>query len=317
VDEDGMSALGTARKRFWGENGFLILPGFFSSDEVDGVLDAHEKTWMESPAHIVVDDLDTGRRARITELSAVERRHRFKVNDLYLTETAVRQAALSERMGIVLEELLGDEPAICNTLNFTKGSQQADHIDTLYMTPPDEHGLIATWMALEDALEGSGPLRYYPGSHSIPPYRFSNGKLHTIPEEMALWSDHMADQVERYGLEEEVFYAKKGDLFIWSAFLLHGGSAIVEPGLTRQSLVTHYWTQSQCDEDGWSLRPAEGGWWILKPHLEVPATATPHNPIGIHEVEEPDFPAALSATDSLQVNGDLRARMDALAGVVD
>jgi ectoine hydroxylase-related dioxygenase (phytanoyl-CoA dioxygenase family) len=219
-------------------------------------------------------------------------------------------------MGMVLEELLGDEPAICNTLNFTKGSQQADHLDTLYMTPPDEHGLVATWMALEDAQEGSGPLRYYPGSHRIKPYRFTDGRLHTVPDEMSLWSDYMAEQVERHGLKDEVFYAKKGDLFIWSAFLLHGGSAIAQPQLSRQSLVTHYWTQSQCDTNGWSLRPAQGGWWILKPHLDVPG-AGPPRPLEVDEVEEPDFPAALSVSDPAQVDGDLRERMDALQGALD
>ena len=43
---------------------------------------------------------------------------------------------------------------------------------------------------------------------------------------MDRWADYMAGEVERHGLAETRFLAKKGDLFIWDAWLLHGGSEI-------------------------------------------------------------------------------------------
>jgi ectoine hydroxylase-related dioxygenase (phytanoyl-CoA dioxygenase family) len=253
-------------------------------EEVDAIQSAYDRTWETMNPWVVVDDLVTNRRCRITSLSPEERRHNFKVIDLYVIEHELREAALSVRLGLILEELLGDEPVICNTLNFDKGSQQADHIDTLYMTPISDRGLVATWIALEDTVPGAGPLRYFPGSQDINPYRFSTGSLHQVNEEVPQWSDYMAAQIERRGLEEQRFMAKKGDVFIWHALLLHGGSKIENPGLTRQSLVTHYWRQS--DVEDWDIRPAPGGWYIKKPGLNVPDEAQP-KPIGAYGGHDP------------------------------
>jgi phytanoyl-CoA hydroxylase len=311
------SVIGSLRKQFWQDNGFLVFPGFCSHEEVAAISEAYDRTWRDQPPWVVVDDLVTGRRCRIRDLGEDERRHHFKINDMYLTEPALRSVILSERLTMILEELLGDEPAVCNTLNFDKGSQQPEHLDTLYMTPPaSERGLAATWMALEDTAADAGPLRYYPESNHIDPYRFSDGSMHVLEAEMPRWCDYMAEQVDRRGLQEERFLARKGDLFIWSALLLHGGSEIANPARTRQSLVTHYWTQTDCETKSWDLRPGPTGWWIFKPPLEVPGERRPV--VEIHGQSDQnliDFPAQGSASD---VGGtDLRDRLETLQGASD
>ncbi len=316
------SAIGARRAAFWADNGFLVLPAFLEPAEVDAIQGAYDRTWESMDPWVVVDDLVTNRRCRITDLDGEERRHNFKVNDLYVIEPELRRAALSARLGCVLEELLGDEPVICNTLNFDKGSQQTDHLDTLYMTPLSERGLVATWIALEDTQANAGPLRYFPGSNHIPPWRFSTGSLHQQDDEMAQWADYMADQVERRGLEEQRFLAQKGDLFIWDALLLHGGSRIEDQGLTRQSLVTHYWRQR--DVEDWDLRPAPGGWWIHKDALRLPdddvVRAEAASPVGVEDAppvgaddQAIDFPALIPA-DAEAVAPDLRERFEGLGG---
>jgi phytanoyl-CoA hydroxylase len=288
------SALGSRRLQFWEEEGFLVIPGFFSDEEVEAVQAATDCAWAEQAGHVVVDDLVTGRRSRLDEVGSGEsNEHHFKVNDLYLTEPRMRSAALSERLGLVLSELLGDEPVICNTLNFDKGSQQPDHLDTLYMTPASDLGLVATWMALEDADDAAGPLRYWPGSNTIAPFRFSTGSMHEHKPELPRWSEYMAGEVERMGLEQQRFVASRGDLFIWHALLLHGGCPISDYSLTRQSLVTHFWTLSDCEAAGQDLRPTPGGWWMQKNALRVdlptaePALATTALAPGV--VDEPDL----------------------------
>jgi ectoine hydroxylase-related dioxygenase (phytanoyl-CoA dioxygenase family) len=305
------SVLGSRRQRFWSENGYLVLPGFFTEEETETVASASDRMWAARPDDVVVDDLVTNRRCRIREVSDDEHLgHRFKLNDLYLADTGLRQVALSQRVGMVLEELLGDEPVLCNTLNFDYGSQQADHLDTLYMTPLTDLALVATWMALEDTRPEAGPLRYFPGSNHIVPYRFSTGSYHVNLPEMERWADYMADQVDRQGLEEQRFAAKRGDLFIWHANLLHGGSEICQPGLTRRSLVTHFFTQSDCEVLGSDLRPAAGGWWMNKPPLEVPPDSPPLLP---------DSPPSASAPDGgiLPAGREPRARMESLLTALD
>lgn len=313
------SVIGSLRKAFWDDNGFLILPGFFDEDECGEVASASDRVWASRPAGVVVDDLVTNARNRIADVSDADAlNHRFKINDLYLSDRRLRDVTLSERVGMVLEELLGDEPVACNTLNFDYGSQQADHLDTLYMTPLTDRALVATWMALEDTHADAGPLRYFPGSHRIDPYRFSTGSYHVNLPEMTPWADYMAAQIDTRGLEEQRFLAKRGDLFIWHALLLHGGSEICRAGLTRKSLVTHFFTQSDCEKLGSDLRPSPGGWWMRKPPLPVPDGNSPPPTPTVNAVDLPGLQAAEAGDLGLLPQGrEPRVRMEPLETALD
>lgn len=260
-----MQPLSARQRRHFSDYGFLVVPGFFTPEEVDRARRAYRRVWEVLPADVTVDTEVTGRRLRARDLTEEERRQPFKVNDLYLVDEGLRNLVLSEQIGVLIAELLGDSPVICNTLSLEFGSQQADHLDTLFMTPRTEGALVATWMALEDVDADAGPLRYYPESNHIEPYRFESGGFHVLTAEMDRWGDYMAGAVDRYGLAETRFLARAGDLFIWDAWLLHGGSEICRPGLTRHSLVTHFFTASDCRALGSRLRPAPGGYWMDRP----------------------------------------------------
>lgn len=253
----------------WNNWGFLIVPGFFTETEIEVVESALADAWDTRPFEVVVDDLVTNQRKHMSDVSDDDRaNHRFKINNLYLTRPDIRRVALSERIGTIVGELLDDVPVVCNTLNMREGSQQGDHLDTLYMTPRTPDKLVATWMALEDVAPGAGPLRYWPGSNHIPNFRFSNGGMNLVPQEFGHWVDYMAEQTDRRGLERIPFRANRGDLFIWHAFLLHGGCEISEPSLTRSSLVTHFWARADCRRA--KRRRAPGGEWLARAPNHVP-----------------------------------------------
>ncbi len=99
--------------------------------------------------------------------------------------------------------------------------------------------------------------------------------MHQHLPEMPNWADYMDLEVQRLGLQPELFPASRGDLFIWDALLLHGGSEIANSQLSRQSLVTHYWTQTDCVTRGLDLRPAPGGWWAMRAPQPVPSLLRP------------------------------------------
>jgi ectoine hydroxylase-related dioxygenase (phytanoyl-CoA dioxygenase family) len=272
MTEPGRTLLDERQRSFWNDNGFLVIPEFFDEHEVDVITGALQRTWSDTDHGVVVDDLVTNRRLRASDVDEADRSHAFKVNDLYLAFDDVRRVCLSERVASIVGELLADEPVLVNTLNLERGSQQADHVDSLFMTPATPGGLAATWMALEDVVDDAGPLRYYPESHRIEQYRFTDGGYHARDDEMPHWAEHMATEVERRGLEETRFLARKGDLFVWHAHLLHGGSEICNPALTRNSLVSHFFTRTDAKRLDLSLRPLEhGGYWFERPHQPVPA----------------------------------------------
>jgi phytanoyl-CoA hydroxylase len=135
---------------------------------------------------------------------------------------------------------------------------------TLYMTPVVGLNLIATWIAVEDCDPDAGPLQYYPGSHKIPPFLFSNERMTAIGGEMQNYQKYMASEVEKRKLKAQTFCARKGDVFISHSQLFHGGSKILNARKARKSLVTHYFA----DQDIACLKApvAQHGKYIIRTH---------------------------------------------------
>lgn len=254
----------------WNRDGFYALPGFYSASEMDVAIEAQQEVWRLSHPRIVVDDMVTGERKALASVSESDRlNHRFKLNDLYLEVPVVRSLAINDRLIPILTKLLGRTPVLCNSLGFEKGSGQPDHVDSLYMTPQTDGHLIAIWVALEDCHPDAGPLRYYAGSNAIKPYIFSNGERHYIQEEMDKWEEYMRANIALLGLEPTTFAAKKGDVFVWSCNLLHGGSPINNHALTRRSVVFHYYSESDSIALNSDLRPQSNAFWMYRKHQTV------------------------------------------------
>jgi len=259
------------QQEFFAREGFAVLPKFFNDQVIDEALKQIDAKKHERPVDIVVDLLDTGERTVLGLLSPDEiKTRRMKINDLYLDVPEVRALALAEKVVPVLKKLLANTPVLCNSLYFEKGSAQPAHVDSLYMTPRTHKHLIAIWVALEDTHADAGQLEYYPGSHLIEQMKFSSGDYHFIPDEMPKWHGYMDNAVKDAGLKKATFSAKKGDVFIWHANLLHGGGPIKNPDLTRKSLVFHFYSATDCRSMGNSLMPQAGAYWIKRPPQALP-----------------------------------------------
>ena len=269
--------LSAEQRASWERDGYLAIRGFFAEAEIDRITALVEGIFRDPPAYLIVDNTATGVRSRLADLPAEQRSPRlFKLNDLFLEHPELRDVALGGRVRPILAGLLGEPAVLCNSLNFEKGSQQPQHIDSLYMTPQTPGRLVATWIALEDAHPDAGQLFYYPGSHRLPLHTFSDGTHHAIDGEVAGWRESISAQVAAAGLPRLQFPAMKGDLFIWHANLLHGGSPILDPQRTRKSLVCHYYGLADCRKLGYDCIPAGGdGYWVKRAHPPLPAPPTP------------------------------------------
>ncbi len=211
-------------------------------------------------------DTEQQRRVYMVDAPGEARGSPYKLNDLYLTQERIRELIVGERIAPILRHLLGGFPMVCNSLNFEFGSQQPHHFDTFYMPSPTPNKMVASWLALEDTTLENGPLSYYPGSHKIPPYIFSNGTTLAIVDEMPKFNEYITAEIEKRGLTPQTLLAEKGDLLIWHSQLFHGGSEIIDKTQTRRSLVTHYFTKEDfptlnppnvCDDGAYMVRKAQ------------------------------------------------------------
>src|SRR3977135_3803003 len=229
----GARALRPPQQEKWDRDGYLILPQFFGADIVDPVNALIER--LSNPgarsaglAGRVVIDMLAGaaqsRRMRLADAPDEAFRRPIKFNDLVLECDEIRACNLHPRLVPILDELLDGPPVACNSLNFIQGSEQTEHIDSWFMPPPTPDKMVVTSVCLEDVHPDAGPLFYLPGSQKIPPYRFSNGTIRAIPAEMDACHAYLDQAIKERGLSREIFLGSKGDVFIWSCQIAHGGS---------------------------------------------------------------------------------------------
>jgi phytanoyl-CoA hydroxylase len=262
-----------ARKQFWANHGYLVLSGFFKPKEVravNGVIDrilANPNTLGDATIDVLHGE-HRGKRLRGADAPVEAFRGPLKINDLFLQEPEVRHLALNERLTRILTQLLDGAPMVCNSLNFLWGSQQPDHFDTWYMPPIVENKLAVSSICLEHVSPDAGPLVYYPGTHKIPPYRFSHGGIHAVDHEMPLCRAYVQEQLEKTKAQAQQFLGHAGDVFIWHGQLLHGGTVIKEPSRTRKTLVTHYW-RAQDVEPERVAQVHRTGYYLKREHQPV------------------------------------------------
>ena len=211
----------------WSANGFLHIQQHFSNQQVDEVNKA-------------VDELINQKHLPVT--------HDNKVMYGYKHSPVIKQMMQNAVLKQLLSFILDKEVVPFQTLNFVKGSGQRAHSDSIHMTTYPLGYLIAAWIALEDIHAESGPLFYYPGSHQLPyllndDFENYSSSLKLGNKQYSDYEDVTDEILQQNHFPKQIFLPKKGDVLIWHANLIHGGMPVVNPALTRKSMVVHYYAK--------------------------------------------------------------------------
>ena len=267
--------LSAAQKRFFDENGFLVLPGLFPRAAVEALRARLDQLWEErAQVPDVAIDINFGlpdaARLFFAKVGEAARARPYKILDVHLVDETVRDACTAPALASAVKSLLGATPLVCNSLFFEWGSQQYPHFDTFFMPSETPNMMAASWIALDPVTAQNGPVYYYPKSHLIPPYRFSHGKINAIFSELETKAAaHIDTIVAEHGLEKVSFTAEPGDVLIWHAQLLHGGAPIADATQRRRSIVTHYWTEVDFPAPDQRIELGPDRWVLRKPHQYV------------------------------------------------
>ena len=209
----------------WPEKGYMILEGFAAAATCD-TINADLQQLIDTKT---VDFDYTNSR----------------VMNAWKHSSAIKTIVSDERLNEFLSFTLGRPVLPFQTISFLKGSRQKTHSDSIHMTTEPLGYLVATWMALEDIAADSGPLHYYVGSHKLPyvmgeDFPHSSSAFAVGDDLYGNYEQKIAEIVKEKKLEKEIFLAKKGDLLVWHANLLHGGEPVTNEASSRKSLVAHY-----------------------------------------------------------------------------
>ncbi|WP_342107620.1 phytanoyl-CoA dioxygenase family protein [Methylobacterium sp. SI9] len=224
--------------RSWEEHGYYVLRGAIDPETIDEAWEAYE-------AAIASGDVTLA-----PEKAAEDDPHPGRYLNPHLKVEAIERL-LKHPVLVNFSSMVLGRPAIpFQTIASHKGSQQAEHSDSIHMTTYPVGYLAACWIAMEDIHADSGPLVYYPGTHRLP-YLFSHD-VGISPEDFkqrgyGAYVDHyepaIQQEIRDHGAKPEYFTARKGDVLFWHANLLHGGSARADIQRSRKALVHHYFAE--------------------------------------------------------------------------
>ncbi|MEZ5988040.1 MAG: phytanoyl-CoA dioxygenase family protein [Planctomycetota bacterium] len=165
-----------------------------------------------------------------------------KVLDVHGYSAGARRILAAPRTIDFLTKLMDRPPMGFQSLCFMRGTEQAMHQDTAFVALGSPMELVGSWVALEDVRPGSGELQYFEGSHRIPEYLFDDrarAQAHGTGNPDAFYA-HVQQESSGRGCPLTRFLPKRGDVLLWHADLVHGGSPVELQGSSRRSLVTHY-----------------------------------------------------------------------------
>ncbi|WP_261512045.1 phytanoyl-CoA dioxygenase family protein [Chryseobacterium paludis] len=224
----------------YNNNGYLILKNYLSTEIVDQINDEIEKLMTEG---------------------TLKFRYGGKLMFAIHHSDIIRMIGNDKDFLDFLSVLLDGEAKLFQSINFINGSQQKTHSDSIHMTTYPLGGLLGVWIALEDIDENNGALHYIPGSHKLPYFLNSDydneGNAFKIGKQSyKAYEEFLENKVKELGLKKEIFRAKKGDLLIWHANILHGGEPHLDKERTRKSLVYHYFDENSVCYHEVTQRPA-------------------------------------------------------------
>jgi ectoine hydroxylase-related dioxygenase (phytanoyl-CoA dioxygenase family) len=210
----------------YNENGYVVIPNLIP--------------------HSLIEDvrLDMDNKGYNPKFEMKNQRDSVRIQDLWMYSEYVKKIACNPKILEILEMLYGREAVPFQTLNFRVGTQQRAHSDTIHFSSIPSKFMCGVWVALEDINSENGAVFYYPKSQNLPEYNFSHfieSPIDSSYDNYIEYEDFIEKIVTANQFEKKPFYAKKGDVLIWSSNIIHGGSKVINEKSTRYSQVTHYY----------------------------------------------------------------------------
>jgi phytanoyl-CoA hydroxylase len=213
-------------QQFYQDNGYLIVSGLFSGDEVAGYREHYMALRQSGPFPGDTAGVDIGGDDPIKKYPRMIHMHRWD-------EISLRWL-VDPRLNACMTGLLGREPYAVQTMLYFKPPRargQALHQDQFYLRV-QPGTCMAAWMALDACDEANGCLQVVPGSHKWP----------VLCTEKADTTVSFTDVTVPLppGQEVRPVIMGAGDLLFFHGSLVHGSFPNTTTDRFRRALIGHY-----------------------------------------------------------------------------
>ena len=227
------NALSPQQLESWEQNGFLLVSGLFSPEEVVRIRDHFMH--IQRDAQIPDSPLREKYAPLSSEVANGDILKEFpRVMHPHKWDELSKQQMLDARLQAILRDLFGDEPLAAQSMFYYKpmGARgQALHQDNFYLNVAPGT-CIAAWLAVDDADEENGGMSVVPGSHKLGvqcPVMADMTKSFTT-EEVRIPAGHEAVPARM----------KAGDVLFFNGSMIHGSTPNSSRDRFRRAFICHY-----------------------------------------------------------------------------
>jgi phytanoyl-CoA hydroxylase len=220
--------LNKEQKQFFDAEGYLIVEGLFSQDEIEFYKHHFEAMRIEQKINnpTMGDDAIDSSDDPLIAYPRIMQPHR--------QDEASLKWLIDSRLNVVMTDLLGQSPYAVQTMFYFKPPQargQALHQDQYYLRA-QPGTCIAAWMAVDDCDVDNGCLRVVPGTQTMPILCLTESDT----------SVSFTDVTVEIPNEDMVVPAvmKAGDVLFFNGQLIHGSLPNTTSDRFRRALIGHY-----------------------------------------------------------------------------
>lgn len=218
--------------KFFIDNGYIIFRGAISDKFVNS---------LKSDFNKIINSNEFKKNPKYFHYNASPR-----IIEGWKKSNYIKKLCYEKKVISFLEYVYGKKPVPVSTINFLKGTEQPLHSDYIHFGSLPELYLAGAWYALENVGDKNGPLTICPKSHKLGLIDFTDLNLripkttNELKKNYTIYEKYLVEIVKEKKLKKKKIFLKKGDVLIWAANLLHGGSKIKNKNSTRLSQVIHY-----------------------------------------------------------------------------
>jgi ectoine hydroxylase-related dioxygenase (phytanoyl-CoA dioxygenase family) len=215
-----------AQKKFYDENGYVIIEQLFSGDEVAFYREHYMRLREAGTYEGDNSGIDLGNADPLKRYPRMIHMHRW--DDVSL------RWMLDQRLNDCLTTLAGREPFAVQTMLYFKPPKargQALHQDNYYLRA-QPGTCVAAWLALDDCDEENGCLEVASGSHTWP-------ILCTVKADVNESFTDVTVPIPE-GQEVRPMIMKAGSVLFFNGSLVHGSKPNISTTRFRRALIGHY-----------------------------------------------------------------------------
>lgn len=228
--------------KFYKENGYVVLKEVFSIDSCDSLINSWNKEVKPFKGYIyrqatakLEKNIFNSQNWIMNPILNLQSLNPKYFKDLRSNFDNI--IASHKELADFINFLIGDRPAIVQSMYFEGNSSTWEHQDSYYLDDEDTGSMLAGWIALENIEANAGRFFVCPKSHLFDYAKMDLSNIITSNHQEYIKT--IVEIIKNNNFEVKAPKLDKGDILIWNALTIHGALDSQSKSNSRSSITFH------------------------------------------------------------------------------